>query len=96
MRHIDSILADMREADRLAALAKSAANVDESTLTTAQIAAASATVGAFASLATFYATRATWQYESRDGNKVVVGPDPDRDGIRSYQLDRIKGEVSIP
>lgn len=34
-------------------------------------------------------------YETRDGNIVVVGQDDDRDGIRSYRLDRIKGEVSI-
>lgn len=34
---------------------------------------------------------------TRDGNVVIVGPDEDRDGeIRSYRLDRIKGEVSIP
>lgn len=35
--------------------------------------------------------------QTRDGKIVIVGPDEDRDGaIRSYRLDRIKGEVSIP
>lgn len=34
-------------------------------------------------------------YESRDGNVVIVGQDDDRDGIRSYRLDRIKGEVTL-
>lgn len=33
---------------------------------------------------------------TRKGDTVVIGPDPDRDGIRSYRLDRIKGEVHIP
>ena len=34
---------------------------------------------------------------TREGNVVVLGPDDDRDGaIRSYRIDRIKGEVSIP
>lgn len=36
-------------------------------------------------------------YTTRDGNVVIVGPDEDRSGeYRSYRLDRIAGEVSIP
>jgi len=36
-------------------------------------------------------------YTTRDGHVVIVGPDEDREGqYRSYRLDRIKGEVSIP
>lgn len=36
-------------------------------------------------------------YATRAGNIVILGPDEDRNGaIRSYRLDRIKGEVSIP
>lgn len=34
-------------------------------------------------------------YETRDGNVVIVGQDDDREGIRSYRLDRIKGEVTL-
>lgn len=34
-------------------------------------------------------------YVSRDGNTVVVGPDTDRESVRSYRLDRIKGEVAF-
>lgn len=29
------------------------------------------------------------------GHKIVVGFDPDRDDVRAYRLDRIKGTVSI-
>lgn len=36
-------------------------------------------------------------HTTREGNVVVLGPDEDRGGAyRSYRLDRIKGEVSIP
>lgn len=34
---------------------------------------------------------------SREGHVLIAGPDEDRNGeFRSYRLDRIKGEVSIP
>lgn len=34
-------------------------------------------------------------YSTRDGNVVIVGQDDDREGTRSYRLDRIKGEVTL-
>lgn len=34
---------------------------------------------------------------TQDGKTVFVGPDSDRNGaLRSFRLDRIKGEVQIP
>ena len=34
-------------------------------------------------------------YVTRDGNTVVAGEDNDRDAVRAYRLDRIKGEVKL-
>lgn len=34
-------------------------------------------------------------YVTRNGDTVVVGPDPDREGVRSFRLDRILGDVVI-
>lgn len=34
-------------------------------------------------------------YLNKKGDTLIVGPDEDRGGIRSYRLDRIKGEVQF-
>lgn len=35
-------------------------------------------------------------FSNHKGNTVIVGYDPDREDVRAYRLDRIKGQVSIP
>lgn len=34
-------------------------------------------------------------FRTNAGDLVFVGPDPDRDGYRSYRIDRIKGGVEF-
>lgn len=34
-------------------------------------------------------------YVTRNGDTIVVGPDPDRDDVRAFRLDRILGDVTL-
>lgn len=35
-------------------------------------------------------------YTSADGKVLILGPDEDREEVRQYRLDRIRGDVKVP